>query len=100
MTVTPDADPHNSMIVKGLVAVLGIIFFYFTERGLTIISDWRNNRQKNSKPCSRVRVKRVNIESAEKNHEKNSENKVCKNKYSSYPYCYDEIANDTKGMLF
>lgn len=23
--------------------------------------------------------------------------KLCKHKYSSYPYCYDEIATDTTG---
>lgn len=95
MTVSPNDDPHTSMVIKGLVAVLGIIFFFFTERGLTIIADWRKNRQKNEKPCSRVRVQREN--NIPQSVDKSGENKICKNKYSSYPYCYDEIANETKG---
>lgn len=87
-----DTDPHKSMIIKGLIAVLGIIFFFFTERGLNMIADWRTNRQKKEKPCSRVRVMRD--QSSIKSNA-NTE-KICKNKYSSYPYCYDEIAMDTK----
>lgn len=94
MTYGPDEDPHEAMIWKGFVAVMGIIFFFFTERGLTIIADWRKNRQKNEKPCSRVRVKREDASTSSVNNV--GKEKVCKNKYSSYPYCYDEIANDTK----
>lgn len=97
MTVSPDEDPHSSMVIKGLVAVLGIIFFFFTERGLTIVADWRKNQQKNKKPCSRVRVQRENNTSL--SIEKSGDTKICKNKYSSYPYCYDEIANETKGKV-
>lgn len=86
-------DPHKSMILKGLVSVLGIIFFFFMERGLIMIADWRKKRQKNEKPCSIVRV--LKDPATASPHNPNGE-KICKNKYSSYPYCYDEIANDTK----
>lgn len=79
------------MIMKGLVAVLGVIFFFFTERVLIMLADCRKNRQKKEKPCSRVRVMRNSTVLPDVNSEK-----ICKNKYSSYPYCYDEIAMETR----
>lgn len=97
MSFSTDSDPHQSMIWKGLIAVLGIIFFFFTERALTMIAEWRKKRQKEEKPSSRVRVMR-DPESAQNNdkgvHDANE--KLCKHKYSSYPYCYDEIALQTR----
>uniref|UniRef100_A0A1B0D0N0 Uncharacterized protein n=1 Tax=Phlebotomus papatasi TaxID=29031 RepID=A0A1B0D0N0_PHLPP len=86
-------DDHTSMTLKGLVAVLGIVFFFATERGLTMIAEWRKQRQKKEKPPSRVRVMR-DPESASLNNATGE--KLCKHKYSSYPYCYDEIAMETK----
>ncbi|GAB0096179.1 Zinc transporter foi [Sergentomyia squamirostris] len=82
---------HTSMTLMGLVAVLGIVFFFATERALTMIAEWRKQRQKKEKPPSRVRVMR-DPESASLN----AGEKLCKHKYSSYPYCYDEIAMETK----
>lgn len=82
---------HTAMTFKGLVAVLGVIAFFAIERGLTMIAEWRKERQKKQQLPGRVRVMR-DPESVSLN---NSE-KQCKNKYSSYPYCYDEIAMDTK----
>lgn len=84
-------DIHTAMTFKGLVAVVAIILFFGTERALTMIAEWRKQRQKRDKLPSRVRVMR-DPESTSLN---NSE-KLCKHKYSSYPYCYDEIAMDTK----
>ncbi|XP_059618191.1 zinc transporter foi [Phlebotomus argentipes] len=86
-------DDHTTMTLKGLVAVMGIVFFYATERGLTMIAEWRKQRQKKEKPPSRVRVMR-DPESASLNNATGE--KLCKHKYSSYPYCYDEIAMETK----
>uniref|UniRef100_A0A6B2EK53 Putative zinc transporter foi n=1 Tax=Phlebotomus kandelakii TaxID=1109342 RepID=A0A6B2EK53_9DIPT len=86
-------DDHTTMTLKGLVAVLGIVFFYATERGLTMIAEWRKQQQKKEKPPSRVRVMR-DPESASLNNATGE--KLCKHKYSSYPYCYDEIAMETK----
>ncbi|XP_035905945.1 zinc transporter foi [Anopheles stephensi] len=85
---------HDSMMYKGLAAVLGIVFFYFMERFLTVIAEWCKTRQKKDKPPSRVRVMR-DPESASL-HASSAGEKQCKHKYSSYPYCYDEIAMDTK----
>lgn len=82
---------HTAMTFKGLVAVVGVIAFFAIERGLTMIAEWRKERQKKQQLPGRVRVMR-DPESVSLN---NSE-KQCKNKYSSYPYCYDEIAMDTK----
>lgn len=89
-TAGPD-DVHSAMTFKGLVAVIGVIVFFGIERCLTMIAEWRKERQKKQQLPGRVRVMR-DPESVSLN---NSE-KQCKNKYSSYPYCYDEIAMDTK----
>lgn len=93
MPTSKDDDPHVTMTLKGLVAAAGIVFFFVTERALTMIAEWRKRKQKKDKPSSRVRVMRepdtVSV------HDPKSE-KLCKAKYSSYPYCYDEIDMDTK----
>lgn len=84
-------DIHHMMMMRGLAAVGGIVFFYFFERFLTMITEWRQRQQKRDKPSSRVRVMR-DPESVSLNNG----TATCKHKYSSYPYCYDEIALDTK----
>lgn len=94
MTFVSEADGHASMTWKGLIAVLGIIFFFATERGLTMMAEWRKKIEKKEKPSSRVRVMR-DPDSMSVNNS-TAGDKLCKHKYSSYPYCYDEIAMDTK----
>lgn len=93
LTYSKNEDPHITMTLKGLVAAAGMVFFFLTERSLTIIAEWRKRIQKKEKPSSRVRVMRdpdtVSV------HNPAGE-KLCKAKYSSYPYCYDEIDADTK----
>lgn len=84
-------DMHQTMMLRGLAAVGGIVFFYFFERFLTMITEWRQRKQKKEKPSSRVRVMR-DPESVSLNNG----TATCKHKYSSYPYCYDEIAMETK----
>lgn len=84
-------DIHQMMMFRGLAAVGGIVFFYFFERFLTILTEWRQKQQKRDKPSSRVRVMR-DPESVSLNNG----TATCKHKYSSYPYCYDEIAMETK----
>lgn len=91
MEAAEPGQAHTAMTLKGLVAVVGVITFFAIERGLTMIAEWRKERQKKQQMPGRVRVMR-DPESVSLN---NSE-KQCKNKYSSYPYCYDEIAMDTK----
>lgn len=84
-------DLHQTMMLRGLAAVGGIVFFYFFERFITIVTEMRQKKQKRDKPTSRVRVMR-DPESVSLNNGI----ATCKHKYSSYPYCYDEIAMETK----
>lgn len=110
-------DSHNNGMWKGLAAMLGVVFFYFTEKGLTVVVEWRKRRQKleNDKLPTRVRVLKdetVGGCSGSKGPMNNSGSnslmkifkrdekgdpttKTCKHKYSEYPYCYDEIDTDT-----
>lgn len=85
-------DIHKMMMLRGLAAVGGIVFFYFFERFLTMITEWRQRKMKRDKPSSRVRVMR-DTESVSLN---NGAAPACKHKYSNYPYCYDEITMETK----
>lgn len=94
MPTSTTEDQHTMMMMRGLAAVCGIAFFYFFERFLTMITEWRKKIQKRDKPSSRVRVI-CDPESVSLNGGVANE-KQCKHKYSSYPYCYDEIAMDTK----
>ncbi|XP_015116641.1 zinc transporter foi [Diachasma alloeum] len=76
---------HNSNMWKGLTAMMGLILFFFTEKALSIVAEWRKYRQRRNKPPSRVRVMR------ESEGPSTVGEKLCKHKYSSYPYCYGEI---------
>lgn len=94
MMATTMKNSHDEMMYKGLAAVGGIVFFYFMERFLTVVAEWYKHQEKKDKPSSRVRVMRE-PESSSLQHAGSGE-KQCKHKYSSYPYCYDEIATETK----
>ncbi|XP_014480320.1 PREDICTED: zinc transporter ZIP14-like isoform X2 [Dinoponera quadriceps] len=83
---------HNVNMWKGLVAMMGFVLFFFTEKALTMLAEWRKHRQRRNKLPTRVRVMR---ESDGPNSNVVGE-KLCKHKYSSYPYCYGEIANETQ----
>lgn len=98
MPSSNDDDIHRTMMLRGLAAVFGIVFFYFFERFLTMITEWRQKKQKRDIPSSRVRVMRDPESVSLNNGNANiaGDHKQCKHKYSSYPYCYDEIASDTK----
>lgn len=85
-------DLHHSMMYRGLAAMVAIVFFYFFERFLVMITEWRQKKEKRDKPSSRVRVMRDH-ETASLNGNINA---TCKHKYSNYPYCYDEITMETK----
>lgn len=88
---------ETNIIFKGLTAMGGMIFFYACEHGLTMISEWRKSVKKNDKQQSNsARVLRDPTENTTNN---TAGDKLCKSKYSSYPYCYDEIAMDTKNDL-
>ncbi|XP_053980184.1 zinc transporter foi-like isoform X1 [Hylaeus volcanicus] len=86
-------EQHNSNMWKGVVAMIGLALFFFTEKALTLVAEWRKRRQRRNKLPSRVRVMR---ETDGPNSNVVGE-KFCKHKYSSYPYCYGEINTDTQG---
>ncbi|KAH8364837.1 hypothetical protein KR084_012548 [Drosophila pseudotakahashii] len=104
-TMTGDAllhlMPHSlagqderGMIMKGLGCLGGIIFFYVTEHALTMISEWRKSvEKKETKKPSRAKVMRDPDSSVNNSV---AGDKICKQKYSSYPYCYDEITMNNK----
>ncbi|RLU23386.1 hypothetical protein DMN91_003590 [Ooceraea biroi] len=81
-------DQHSMNMWKGLVAMMGFVLFFFTEKTLNVLAEWRKHRQRRNKLHTRVRVMR---ESDGPNSNVVGE-KLCKHKYSSYPYCYGEIA--------
>lgn len=93
-TLSTPEDNHTNMTYKGLVAALSIIFFFVFERIITMFAEKRKRKQKRDDPPARVRVMR-DPDSISVNNSLNGE-KQCKHKYSSYPYCYDEIALETK----
>uniref|UniRef100_A0A1B6KB35 Zinc transporter foi n=1 Tax=Graphocephala atropunctata TaxID=36148 RepID=A0A1B6KB35_9HEMI len=82
---------HDTNIWRGLVAMLGVVFFYFTEKCLTMVAECRKKRQRKTQLMPKVRVMRDadSPTSGTKVGEK-----LCKHKYSSYPYCYGEIADN------
>jgi len=42
-------DEHDLNMWKGLVAALGLVFFFFTEKCLTLVGEWRKKRQRRKK---------------------------------------------------
>jgi hypothetical protein len=40
---------HDLNMWKGLVAALGLVFFFFTEKCLTLVGEWRKQRQRKRK---------------------------------------------------
>ncbi|XP_012218312.2 zinc transporter foi isoform X2 [Linepithema humile] len=85
-------DQHTLNMWKGLVAMMGLVLFFFTEKALNLLAEWRKQRQRRNKLPMRVRVMR---ETDGPNSNVVGE-KLCKHKYSSYPYCYGEIASETQ----
>nr|ABC86269.1 RE41071p [Drosophila melanogaster] len=85
---------ERGMIMKGLGCLGGIIFFYVMEHALTMISEWRKSvEKKETKKPSRAKVMRDPDSSVNNSV---AGDKICKQKYSSYPYCYDEITMNNK----
>lgn len=84
-------DPHSANMWKGLVTSLGVVFFFLMEKCLTLCAEWRKRRQRKSRtPTPRVRVMR-DTEDVDNN---TVGEKLCKHKYSSYPYCYGDITKE------
>ncbi|XP_012274150.1 zinc transporter foi isoform X2 [Orussus abietinus] len=87
-----EEEDHNLNMWKGLVAMMGLVMFFFTEKALTMIAEWRKQHQRRSKLPPRVRVMRE----PEGPNSNTVGEKLCKHKYSSYPYCYGEITTDAQ----
>ncbi|XP_076233621.1 zinc transporter foi isoform X2 [Calliopsis andreniformis] len=81
-----------SILIISLCGLLGVAVIPFMEKALTLVAEWRKLRQRRNKLPSRVRVMR---ETDVPNSNVVGE-KLCKHKYSSYPYCYGEISADTQ----
>lgn len=92
LPLTPDQDLHTSMMHRGLIMIGCMIFSYFFERFIASVMECRQRREKREKKSTRVRVVRES-ESQPANAT------TCKHKYSSYPYCYDEINMETKDSI-
>lgn len=89
-----EIDLHSLNMWRGFAAMCAMIFFFLMERFLTLGAEWRKRRQlKKNKVPQRVRVKRE----PENASGSTVGEKLCKHKYSSYPYCYDVIATETQG---
>ncbi|OXU22795.1 hypothetical protein TSAR_002041 [Trichomalopsis sarcophagae] len=91
-------DAHNVMMWKGFVSMLGVAMFFFTEKALNFISEWRKYNQQSRRSSQippRVRV----IRESDAGNSNTVGEKLCKHKYSTYPYCYGEIATETQDNL-
>lgn len=92
----PKADAsHMNKIHKGVVAMLAMIFFFLMERILMLADKWRKKQQLKDKLPSRLKVIKPEVST----QLTNASEKQCKHKYSSFPYCYDEINADVDGGL-
>ncbi|CAB3364564.1 Hypothetical predicted protein [Cloeon dipterum] len=75
---------------RGFVGLVGILLFFFMERCLTVVSEWRRRNLKKKKKQVVPKVKVMNDSEQMQGNSVVGE-KLCKHKYSSYPYCYEEI---------
>jgi len=83
---------HMNSIWKSLAVLLGVIFFFFTEKILMVCSEWRKKQQRSRKVQGHSHVQILNG-----NHQESVGEKLCKHKYSSYPYCYPDIKKNVDG---
>lgn len=84
LPLTPDQDLHTSMMYRGLITFGCIVFSYFFERFIAAVMECRQRKERREKKTQRIRVVRdTELQS--------SSTTTCKHKYSSFPYCYDEI---------
>ncbi|XP_014223625.1 zinc transporter foi isoform X2 [Trichogramma pretiosum] len=86
---------HNANIWKGFAGMLLLIVFFITERTLNMIAEWRKYAQSRSQMPARVKAM-MEADGGENNV---VGEKLCKHKYSTYPYCYGEIATETQDNL-
>ncbi|XP_025836597.1 zinc transporter foi isoform X2 [Agrilus planipennis] len=84
----PDHDHHDHTINmwKGLVAMMGLILFFVTEKVIIFGAKWRKKSQLKKK-IPKMKVMRSN----DLGPPTSGNERQCKHKYSSIPYCYDTI---------
>lgn len=46
---TDHKEQHNMNMWKGLVAMMGLALFFFTEKALMMLAEWRKLRQRRNK---------------------------------------------------
>ncbi|XP_014240181.1 zinc transporter foi [Cimex lectularius] len=90
-----EVDQHEINLWRGLVAALSIVFFYFMEKCLSLVTEWKKKYQRKTKTNTKVRV--MIEDHGNEEAEARVGEKLCKHKYSSYPYCYGEITSSTDG---
>lgn len=78
---------HNANTWKGLVAMGGLVLFFVMERVIMFASKWHKSQQLKNKQPTRLKV----IDPDKSTSVTSAADKQCKHKYSSFPYCYDEI---------
>lgn len=47
--ITNHEELHNLNMWKGFVAMIGLVLFFFTEKALTVLAEWRKHRQRRNK---------------------------------------------------
>ncbi|XP_066139366.1 zinc transporter foi-like [Euwallacea fornicatus] len=84
---TEDHDPHIENTWKGLVAMMGLTFFFVMERLIFVAGKWRKNKQKH-KTDTHTHVQIYNDEGERRNSTQ------CMDKYNDSPFCYKDILPD------
>lgn len=84
---THELVDHNANTWKGLVAMGGLVLFFVMERVIMFASKWHKSQQLKNKQPTRLKV----IDPDKSTSVTSAADKQCKHKYSSFPYCYDEI---------
>ncbi|XP_050315934.1 zinc transporter foi isoform X2 [Anthonomus grandis grandis] len=82
-----DPDPHLTNTWKGLVAMMGLTFFFIMERLILVVGKWRKKRQKH-KTVPHAHVKVYDVKGERRNSTQ------CMDKYNTSPYCYKDIMTD------
>ncbi|KAK9880499.1 hypothetical protein WA026_011739 [Henosepilachna vigintioctopunctata] len=79
---------HDENMWKGVVAMLGLTFFFVMERLILLIGKWRKGRHKKAEAHSHMKFLSSGLDDL------NGANSTqCMDKYNSYPYCYRDILN-------
>ncbi|CAG9762265.1 unnamed protein product [Ceutorhynchus assimilis] len=80
-------DPHQQNTFKGLVAMMGLTFFFVMERLILVAVKWRKKKQKH-KTVPHAHVKIFDDQGERRNSTQ------CMDKYNTSPYCYKDIMTE------